>query len=68
MSDCPHCDDSWQEHEVFYILTDLIGELRDHVDGLSGGLKGYQNLWDAQRDARDMADRAEARLREVTNE
>lgn len=51
---------------VLAILTDLITELREHVDGLDG--LGYQNFWDAQRDARDIADRAEQRLREVQGE
>ena len=47
------------------ILSDLIAELREHVDLLDG--LGYQNLWDAQRGARDITNRAEARLREVTD-
>lgn len=55
------------KHDLTSILTDLIAELREHVD-LLDGLHGYQNLWDAQRAARDITDRAEARLRKVRDE
>ncbi len=54
--------------EVLPILQDLIAELRKHALNCIGPPDGYDSLWYAEREARDMIDRAEARLREVTGD
>lgn len=58
----PSCSSANVSPSAERILSDLIAELRGNAEGHPG------NWWDCVDEQRTMADRAEARLREVSGE